>query len=140
MDEQKRNLQGSSKRDIFKRKRKTYSSRLYATDIDLAWIEKYPPGIVAYVDYKGSGEGITFTEAIAYNEWVQHAKLVYIIEGPDPEQGPFDVYRYLEGDWHPDPPMIKRQHVITCPTWDALTEWEEKLRAMYRRNNGKLAA
>jgi hypothetical protein len=137
MDEQKRNLQGSEKRDIFKRKHKECGGKLYSTDVDFVWVEKSPPGIVAYVDYKGSGESVTFTEAIVYNQWIETTP-VYIVKSKNPETGPFEVSAFEGADTKPDPPDTTLRHIITCADWQAFWEWETKLRELYRRKGGKL--
>lgn len=137
MDEAKRNLIGSDKRDVFRRRHKDYGTKLYSLDADMVWVEKYPPGIVAYIDYKQQSDSVTFSEVLAYNEWSTTAP-VYIITGDDPENGPFTVERYEGGNWKPEPPEVKLRLVIECPDWESLTTWEEKLRDKYRKSNGQL--
>lgn len=135
MDECKRKLKGSEKRDIFKWAHKQLGNGLYATDADLCLISKYPPGTVAYLDFKGSGEGITFAEVIQYNQWMQQAP-VFIIEGRDPEHGPFAVKRYLGGDWQPHPPTVNLEHELDADDWQEFGQWERRLRAEYRQRGG----
>lgn len=137
MNDDKRNLQGSDRRDIFKRVHKTLSRRFYACDLDFVWAEKSPPGIVAFVDYKHPSDGVTFSEVLVYNTLLKIAP-VYIIESPNPELGPFKVLSYLGGDWRPEPPMVHTELARTCPTWAALEQFEQEIRDRYRSR--KLAA
>ena len=131
MNDLKRNLQGSDRRDIFKRVHKTLSRRFYACDLDFVWAEKSPPGIVAFVDYKHPSDGITFSEVLVYNDLLKIAP-VYIVEGSNPELGPFRVVSYLGGDWHPEPPKTQTETVCVCKTWAELEAFEGKLRQTYR--------
>lgn len=136
MDDKKRNLKGSPKRDIFKLMHKqALGSGFYATDADLCLISKDPPGTVAYLDYKGSGEDITFAEAIQYNEWLSHAP-VFIVEGHDPETGPFIIKRYLGGDWKPEPPIVELEFVTKVDDWHGFGSWESGLRQEYSKRGG----
>jgi len=135
MDEGKRELKGSEKLDEFKRRHKDLSGQFYATDGDLCLISKYPPGTVAYIDYKADGDNVTFAEAIQYNEWMKLAP-VYIIQGDNPEMGPFTITRYLGADWRPEPPVVNYGDSITVSSWPEFGEWESSLRAEYRRRGG----
>lgn len=135
MDSRKRNLRGSEKRDIFKQKHKTLNREFYATDADFCLVSKVPPGTVAYFDYKGSGEGVTFSEAIQYNEWMKTAP-VFIVEGKDPENGPFTVRRYLGANWRPNPPDVNYGDPIILKDWPAFGKWELSIRNEYKRRGG----
>lgn len=135
MDVNKQFLKGSEKRDIFKQRHKMLDSGFYATDADLCLVSKFPPGIVAYLDYKGSGEPVTFTECITYNKWMREAP-VYIVEGENPESGPFIVRWYLGGNWKPDPPNISYGEAVFLENWIAFGDWERELRREYRRRGG----
>lgn len=140
MDEWKRVTKGSESRDKFKLKHKECGGNLYATDADLCLVSKNPPGTVAYLDYKMPNDLITFAEVIQYNEWMRQAP-VYIVEGQNPETGPFIIRRYLRSDWKPNPPNINLESGITCQDWEAFWKWERKLRSEYERRggwNGKL--
>jgi hypothetical protein len=137
MDEAKRNLIGSDKRDIFRRCHKDYGGDLWSLDGDMIWVEKNPPGIVAYIDYKALNDTITFSEVLAYNQWSKTAP-VYIIQADDPETGPFTVLRYEGGNWKPDPPIVETRTIQEFPVWESLTTWERKLRERWRDNGGKL--
>jgi len=136
MDKKKQDLKGSPKRDIFKHLHKRLDPRFYATDADFCLVSKYPPGTVAYLDYKGSGDGVTFAEAIQYNKWVLEGTPVYIIEGRRPETGPFTVKRYLWANWRPDPPDVIYGKAIVAENWAALGNWERELRKEYRKHEG----
>ena len=135
MDKHKQNLKGSKKLDEFKYWHKKLDRQFYATDGDLCLISKLPPGTVAYLDYKGSGEDVTFAEAIQYNEWMQHAP-VFIVESYTPARGPFRIRRYLGANWRPEPPDVNWGDEITVADWDSFSEWERKLRETYKRLGG----
>jgi len=135
MDDRKRNLKGSERRDIFKRRHKDLKGSFYATDADFCLVSKNPPGTVAYLDYKASNDTVTFAEVIQYNEWRNHAP-VFIFEGDDPENGPFKVYRYLGGDWKPEPPEKELEYDSELENWEAVEEWEAQLRSKYRKRGG----
>jgi hypothetical protein len=127
VDRRKRNLQGSRKRDIFKRCHKELEGAFYASDLDLILVAKSPPGIVAILDYKAPGEAVTFTEAIIYNQLLAIAP-VYIVEAHDPEAGPFTIRRYLGADWRPDPPRVRWGETVEIANWEEFEEWERLLR------------
>lgn len=135
MDERKRNLKGSEKRDMFKRMHKELDRWFYATDADFCLVSKSPPGTVAYLDYKGSGEGVTFAECIQYNEWIKQTP-VFIVEGANPETGPFVIRRYLGANWRPNPPEINYGEEVFAADWTALGNWERELRQKYRQLRG----
>lgn len=137
MDEDKRNLIGSRKRDLFRRKHKDYGDKLYSLDGDMIWVEKEPPGIVAYIDYKTTDDNVTFSEVLAYNVWATTTP-VYIIQADDPETGPFTVLRYEGGNWKPEPPDVEMRFVLLCKDWEELTDWEGKLRDRWKKNGGNL--
>ncbi len=124
---QKCDLKGSPSRDSFKlfHKRKMPSS-FYACDLDLILVQK-PPRIVAFIDFKKSGDIVQFSEVLAYNI-LQTVAPIYIIRGDDPENGPFQVYRYLEGNYVPEPPHVNLEMITCCPDWQSLKEWEDGLR------------
>ncbi len=135
MDEHKQNLKGSEKLDEFKYRHKKLDKRFYATDGDLCLVSKLPPGTVAYLDYKGSGECVTFAEAIQYNEWMQHAP-VFIVESSTPAAGPFRIRRYLGADWRPEPPEVSWGNETKVKDWLGFGEWERELRETYNRRGG----
>lgn len=106
----------------------------YGIDIDFALIEKSPPGIVAILDYKRPGDKVTFSEVIAYNALAQHW-WVFIVEGQDPEKGPFVARQYLDGDWRPDVPVVRYGQEYHLETWADFGAWEKWLRSQYRRRS-----
>ena len=134
MDDSKRQLKGSEKRDEFKRRHKDLDRGFYASDADLCLVSKRPPGVVAYLDYKGSGEPVTFTEAILYNVWMTYAP-VFIVEGPA-ASGPFKIKRYKGADWKPRIADVTWGNEEVAATWAAFGEWERRLRDCYRTNGG----
>jgi hypothetical protein len=127
MDGKLKNLKGSPKRDVFKwaHKNKMNAPSFYASDCDLCIVSFEPRGVVAYLDYKGSGEEVTRTETVLYDEWAR-TKPVYIIEGYDPENGPFTVSQYHDAN-HMD-------EVAYLKNWDDFHRWEAKLRYQYGRS------
>ena len=135
MNDWKKNLQGSESRDIFKRKHKSINRLCYATDLDLVLVAKHPPGVVAYLDYKKLGDSVTFTEALLYNFFLTMSP-VYLVEGDDPEKGPFTIMRYFGGDWRPNPPDIETEIVAVISDWNEFETWELDLRAEYKSRGG----
>ena len=135
MDDAKRELKGSEKRDTFKQKHKALRSGFYATDVDFCLVSKHPPGVVAYIDYKDYNDCVSFSEALAYNEFMKQAP-VYIIQASNPEIGPFVVQRYRGANWKPDPPDVDYGVALWFKDWQALGEWEKALRDKYRRHGG----
>ena len=125
MDENKRNLIGSPKRDKFKRRHKDIDKSFYGADADFCLVSFSPRGVVGYIDYKGSGEGVTRTEEVLYDEWME-TKPVFIIEGVDPETGPFKVWRYLGSD-------KELEYVTFVADWSGLEAWERGLRNAYAK-------
>lgn len=127
LDEKIKGLKGSAKRDVFKwaHKNKMAAPSFYASDCDLCIVSFKPRGVIAYFDYKGSGEAVTSTETVLYDEWSQ-TKPVYIIEGKDPENGPFVVHKYTPNETVLD---------VVCflKDWSDFAKWEAELRAEYSR-------
>jgi hypothetical protein len=126
MNEQLKSLKGSPKRDVFKWAHKNMmdAPSFYASDCDLCIVSFDPRGVVAYLDYKGSGEDVTRTETVLYDEWAR-TKPVYIIEGVDPEHGPFTVSQYFDAD--------HLEEVAYLKDWRDFQRWEAKLRNQYSR-------
>lgn len=143
MDAQKRKLKGSKTRDQFKYLHKNLLNRsFYALDSDLELVEKHPPFIVARLDFKCLGDSISFTEGIAYNEYTEKLAPIYIIEAQcrarefiemDSETHRFNVYQYIQADWHPNPVEVEQELLHENLTWDELGEWEGKLRQYWRK-------
>lgn len=127
MNDELKQLKGSEKRDAFKWAHKNKIDRpFYASDCDLCIVSKEPRGVVAYFDYKGSGEGVTWAEGILYDEWAK-TKPVFIIEGKDPENGPFTVSKYKVND--------KLELVRELKDWSDFEKWESLLRTEYSALN-----
>jgi len=135
VDKNKLALQGSEKRDIFKRMHKRLSGSFYACDADFCLVSKYPPGTVAYFDYKTTRDHVSFSEGIQYNEWAKTAP-VFIVEGNDPENGPFTIRRYTTANWKPHPPVVSWGKTITVKDWIEFGKWEQGLRERYGKQNG----
>ena len=136
MEDWKRSLQGSESCDVFKRKHKEECpGSYYATDGDLILIAKFPPGVVAYIDFKKPEDSVTFTEALFYNLCTSVAP-VYIVTSGEPNEGPFEIERYLGGDWKPDPPIVDLEYVTTATDWPEYKEWEGELRDEYKKREG----
>ena len=122
-------LKGAPRRDAFKAAHKAeLGPGFFASDLDLVLVQKEPAGVVAFLDCKQPGEPISFTEVIAYNALLVVAP-IYVVEVRDAAaRGPFTVYRYRGGDWHPRPPAVQLERVLVCPDWRGLKAWEEELR------------
>ena len=135
MESWKINAKGSELHDTFMQKHKELPGEYYLSDIDMVWIEKSPAGIVAFVDYKPKGGHITFAEALLYNTIMTEAP-VYIVKSDYPESGPFDVGRYLGGNWKPDPPDVDVEHVTTVTDWPEFGKWEASVRSEYKKRRG----
>jgi hypothetical protein len=136
MDDWKRNLQGSEAKDVFKRRHKqALPTYYYAVDADLILMSKFPPGVVAYIDFKRPDDSVTFAEAMYYNEVMTEAP-VFIVESDDPEDGPFIIGRYLGGDWKPNPPDVEIEFVTEATDWQEFGQWECSLRQEYSRRKG----
>jgi len=133
----KLDLKGSKSRDAFKHWHKQLGRSFYATDIDFAFVAKWPGNpkkhyIVAIVDYKQGYDCVSFTEAIFYNACVQMKIPVYIIisdYNSDTESfGLFAVQRYIWCDPGPDPPACEFVTVLENGTKDDYWMWEYNLR------------
>lgn len=129
MDKAKQNLIGSPARDLFKQAHKLHApAYCYACDLDFILITKKPTArIVAFLDYKGMFDDVSFSEVIAYNSLMSIAP-VYIVRGKDPQLGPFDIQEYRGGFWQPEPPMVNLKHLYHCDNWNDLVAFELSLR------------
>ncbi len=132
--ESKKNLKGSESRDDFKHMHKKLDKTFWATDLDLVLVDKYPPGIVAVIDYKKPSDSVSFTEAILYNLLITTAP-VFIVEAINPYVGPYTIKVYKWGSWKEFPPRIEYREVIQLADRDAYEEWERMLRSEYRRTH-----
>jgi len=135
MDNAKRALKGSEKRDTFKQSHKSLHPSFYACDIDFCLVSKYPPGIVALFDYKDFNDSVTFSEALAYNKFMEIAP-VYVIQASNPETGPFILRRYCGANWKPEPPDVKYGPPLRLADWPAVGLWQRELRIEYRKRKG----
>ncbi len=120
-----KNLRGSESRDTFKWAHKKIGNGYYASDADLVLAEFHPRGIVAYIDFKKVGDIVTATEKIIYDEWVQ-SKPVFVVEGIDPEFGPFTIYEYLQGG--------QLKFICCLKDQNEYRNWELSLRMEYKKN------
>lgn len=127
MNEKTKSQKGSPARDSFKYEHKNRLSRkFYASDCDLCFISFEPEGVVAYIDYKKTGDKVTKTEEVLYSEWTK-TKPVYIVESPvkliDEEicvEGPFRVNRFRTKD--------DLEFVCVLNDWKEFEDWEGSLR------------
>ena len=128
LDDHKRNLEGSNSRDIFKRMHKTVNKDFWAIDLDFVLVDKGAGGrIVAILDYKKKRDRVTFAEVLAYNSLLAIAP-IYVIQGDDPENGPFTVFKYLSGEWRPNPPKVRLEAITELGDWSEFESWEASLR------------
>lgn len=133
---------GSPSRDKFKWLHKQLMpASCWALDSDLELIEKSPfPFIVARIDFKLFGDGISFTEAISYHQLITqpppYTIPVYVIVADrnfkiDEVQHTshrFDVWKMTSANYRPDPPIWTGDKVLEQASWDELKEWELELR------------
>lgn len=136
MNEDKRNLQGSERRDVFKRLHKHMSSAFWASDLDFGLVSKTPPGVVAFQDVKAPWELVTFAEVILYNQLSVIAP-VYIVEVANPQTGPFRISLFSTGDHRPNPPRVELTLMTECRNWKELEAWEAQLRRNYQLRGGR---
>lgn len=134
MDEAKKELKGSPSRDTFKQAHKLKApATFYACDLDLVLVTKYGASIVAFLDYKKFVDKVQFSEVLAYNTLLQTAP-VYIVKSKNPEDGPFYIFAYKSGDWHPEPPSVELELVKVCQDWTELWQWEGIIRINHGKN------
>lgn len=130
MNEWTKQQQGSPSRDRFKRKHKDLCRSFFSCDIDFVFVEKTPfPDIVAAIDYKQTGDDVTFSESIAYTALVRRGIPVYIVTG-DVETGQFIIKEYIGG--HHRKPIARYGNELECDSWDQFQQWEQWLRNQYR--------
>lgn len=145
MDKSKEKLKGSDSRDIFKQlHREKLGNGFYASDLDLCLIAKYPPGIVAFLDYKRLNDYVSFSEGTLYNVLLKIAP-VYVIKAElidNTIYGPFEIDRIHHVDWKPEPPNVYyysdlpvpiKEDVIICENWTELKKWESEIRIDYKK-------
>jgi len=134
MDDQKLNLKGSPSRDAFKQWHKTLFPWLYACDADFILVNKNPPGIVAVLDYKTQKDHVTFSEVLAYNDFVIRGIPVYIVVGCEPFQQ-LEIYLYLGGNSQPEPPQVRLELIASTNTRLEFALWESKIRQEWQYAN-----
>lgn len=134
---------GSPSRDKFKWLHKQMlPTTAYALDADLELVSKKPmPFIVALLDFKVTGDSVSFTEAIAYKARISsplpYYVPVYIIEASPifrnedatPAMHRFTVYQLVDADYRPNPPTAELKLIAKDLTWEGLSGWEMTLRA-----------
>jgi hypothetical protein len=134
MDNHTRQQTGSPSRDQFKRLHKKLSRDLYGCDIDFVFVTKVPtPDIIAALDYKQDGDGISFSEVIAYNSLVRRGIPVFIVTG-EAAAGEFRIERYTGG--HHGKPKFTLEHVCDIANWQEFEQWERSLRKQYMATFG----
>jgi len=147
IEEQKRQLTGSESRDVFKQLHKEkVPDNCYALDIDFALVEKNQhenqdnPFIVAIIDFKKPDDGLTFTEVLAYNQFLENDIPVYVVqsiveafEDKPPSEHRFAIKRYNGGDWRLFPPEYSCEVVKESVSWRGYAQWESQLRVEQRQ-------
>lgn len=132
-----RNLKGSPSRDKFKFLHKQkFPDSYWGSDCDFVIIEKWPePFIVAILDFKKTGDSVTFSEAITYNHFVNLPEPipVFIVEGTrfegdNTETHRFNVHRYIQANWKPRHVPTQMEKIADNLTWEQLRRWEGRLR------------
>jgi hypothetical protein len=150
MDDRTENLSGSKSRDCFKllHKRPPMPRTCWACDVDLELVEKEPvPHIVGRIEFKCLGDGPTFTECIAYAEYMDKLAPVYVVyaqhscqtfielaETNRESEHRFNVYRLDSTDYRPA--TWELSILESNLTWKRYAEWELALRSESRRSKG----
>lgn len=112
MDERTKQLKGSPSRDAFKLWHKTLDSSFYACDLDFVLVVHRPIArICAIIDYKRSGDTVSWAEILAYNNLTDAGWPVYLVntEPSEPPYLTFSVRQYISGDWRCKPPKVETQ-------------------------------
>jgi hypothetical protein len=132
MNDSTKNQCGSDSRDQFKLLHKQkLDKKLWACDIDFVLVEKHPfPDIIAALDFKVSGDSISFSEVIAYNSLIRRGIPVYIVQG-DQVSGVFKIQIYCGGN-HTQP-RYDILPIATTTGWPEFELWEQNLRAVWRK-------
>ena len=156
MDKSKQELKGSPSRDMFKYWHKKLSKYFYACDVDFTLVAKCRRNrnkdhIVGILDYKELYDDVTFSEAIAYNNFIAAGFPVYLVRstcidpplqpctcectcGADDVQrermksGEFRISEIKGCKTRPNPQDCECSHVISTSSWEEFEEWEEELR------------
>uniref|UniRef100_A0A6M3LQF6 Uncharacterized protein n=1 Tax=viral metagenome TaxID=1070528 RepID=A0A6M3LQF6_9ZZZZ len=137
MDEDKRKLIGSKRRDLFKQRHKSLAGGFYACDLDFVWIQRRPPCILAVLDSKRPGERPTFSEVITYNSLLALGIPVFLVEYVgDSEVEELDrltVFRYLGGDPYPPQSPSQSEHVAGPFSWEEFGKWQASFREQHQQ-------
>ena len=141
MDDRLQQLKGSESRDWFKQLHKQMlPSVCWCCDVDLELVDKEPiPHIIARIEFKCLGDGPTFTECIAYAEYMVKLAPVYVIYAQHKvaefcemakngwtSHHRFIVYRLISTDYRPA--TWKLERVTDSLDWRGLRRWEMDLR------------
>jgi hypothetical protein len=136
-----RSLKGSASRDEFKFWHKNnLPTRHWACDLDFVLIDKRDgkAGIVAVIDFKqwiadeAKRDGISFTEAGMFSDFLDFGCRVFIVWGVDPSQPPFWIQEVLSADPIPDPPFVYQSPMLEVKTAQDFDEWENAIRKEWR--------
>jgi len=147
IDEEKRNLTGSDARDTFKQLHKErLPDNCYSLDIDFAFVEKNQQGssdqplIAGICDFKKPDDHPTFTEVLAYNQFLKNDIPVFIVQTLNPDfeelddyEHRFNVYKYIDGDWRQFPPTYDTELLCEDIGWKGFASWESDLRIKRRK-------
>lgn len=133
MDEAKRRLRGSASRDAFRLWHKHLGNR-YACDRDLIEIDKHL-GIETgdptlwHIEWQSNQDaGLTFTETMLNNFEISRSHRVYLYKAQTDNTLPFQILRYCDGDWRPEPPIVRVSSIAMITTAEQYIEWYEKTR------------
>ena len=130
MDINKQMLCGSPSRDAFKFNHKRLDRKFYALDVDFLLVEKEPfPGIDAALDFKTEKDSPTFSEVIAYNDFMKRGIDVYIVSGC-PETYDLKIYKWLGG--HHGKPVWRCSLVEETKDSGEFQTWERSIRDQYK--------
>jgi hypothetical protein len=127
MNDATRMLVGSQSRDDFKRRHKDLDCTFYACDLDLCWVSKNPPSILAVLDYKKDGDRITFSEVVAYCDLIEQDVKVLIVQG-DCETGQFCIQQFVAGDYRPYPPKVELAYMADTESWEDFGDFQREFR------------
>lgn len=130
-------LEGSPANDAWKRTHKSLSKSFYAADLDLVLTDRHK--IIAITDFKEittDGEhfvGLRFVKVLLYNLFTLMGIPVYIITAKwnqygNPEFSNISVYKFLNGDPYPNPPIYNLKTCINNVTLEKYHKWEQALR------------
>jgi len=145
VDRDKQQLKGSESRDAWKwwHKQPPFPKWYYGSDIDFIIVNKgghtkRPTGIVAILDYKRPTDSVSYTECLAYDDFLRHGYLILIVQG-EPHKNIdgkpffnkdslFSIYRYCGAVYRSDNTEAKLTLVESDLTGLEYITWEGKLR------------